>query len=495
MATSYAISGLPKAAKFKVTRKKWVVILAFLSAHILLGLLMSRFRILATVHAFASVAFAFWCAVFDKRIERVAFCAAYIVGAEVLWRIFNSGFFWEGAKYAIAASFIISLIKHKRFKGFALPAIFFLLLLPSIILMITELNYEAARSNISFNLSGPFALAACVWFFSNLKLSRENLLRIYLFLMAPVVSIAVVAIFGIVTAKDLQFGGESNLALSGGFGPNQVSAILGLAAFIAFSYILYEKANRLATLIITVAMMVFISQSALTFSRGGLYNATGAVILMLIFLLTDKRSRVKVVFLVAFIIFVGASFILPGLDNFTGGALSERFKDTDPTGRDQIILTDLEILEEHPVLGIGPGMSKPYYEKRFRSVPAHTEFTRLVAEHGSLGILAILLLFIMAIRNFLRARNAESKALVTSAAAWSFLFMLNSAMRLAAPSFLFGLSCALFFIEARKGLFDAYRIPVFSRHANPRRVRHQGVIGRPRLNPKVRRGVELVEEE
>ncbi len=492
MATSYAIPRPSKAARFSVTRKTWVVILAFLGLHVILGLLMARFTILATLHAYATVAFALKCALFDRRLARVAYCAAYIVGAEVLWRIFKSGFFWEGAKYAIAAIFIIALVKRRCVKGLALPITFFFLLLPSIILILTELSYEEARSNISFNLSGPFTLAVSAWFFSNLKLSREHLLKLYLFIIAPVVSIAAVTIFGIVTARDVQFNGESNLALSGGFGPNQVSAILGLGAFIAFSYILYERASRLTALIITLVMMVFISQSALTFSRGGLYNASGAGLILLIFLLTDRRFRLKVTLLVTFIIFVIASFLLPGLDNFTGGTLSERFKDTDPTGRDQIILTDLEILEEHPVFGIGPGMSKAYHEKRFRAVPAHTEFSRLIAEHGVLGILAICLLFIMALRNFLRARNAESKAIVMAAAAWSFLYMLNAAMRLAAPSFIFGLSFALLFIEARRGRFAASLIPSLMRQ--PGKVRPRRLAARRRLNVEDRAANPAAEE-
>jgi hypothetical protein len=44
------------------------------------------------------------------------------------------------------------------------------------------------------------------------------------------------------------------------------------------------------------------------------------------------------------------------------------------------------------------------------------------------------------VQNLKRARDDKSKAIVLAMMAWSCLFMLNAAMRLAAASFMFGLA-------------------------------------------------------
>src|SRR2546425_567404 len=77
----------------------------------------------------------------------------------------------------------------------------------------------------------------------------------------------------------------------------------------------------------------------------------------------------------------------------------------------------------------------------FASAP-HTEFTRLVAEHGTFGFVAFLLLLLMAVRSVQRANDPWHKALVAAMLGWSFVFMMNAAMRLVAPAFILGLTMA-----------------------------------------------------
>jgi O-antigen ligase len=133
-------------------------------------------------------------------------------------------------------------------------------------------------------------------------------------------------------------------------------------------------------------------------------------------------------------------------------------------------MADIEIWRDNPLFGVGPGMAKGMrglYYSRAGTNSAHTEFTRLLSEHGLLGVSALLLLLWMGARNLLRARTTKGKALVGSMMAWSCLYMLNAAMRLVAPAFTFGLMFATFSED-----FD----PV-----NPRRVRRP--INRNRPGP------------
>ncbi|MCI0614726.1 hypothetical protein L0244_17185, partial [bacterium] len=76
----------------------------------------------------------------------------------------------------------------------------------------------------------------------------------------------------------------------------------------------------------------------------------------------------------------------------------------------------------------------------YRGAAAHTEFSRMLAEHGLLGLAAIILLIIIAIRNVRSTTHREGKAITVSLLVWSISFMFINAMRLVAPAFLFGLT-------------------------------------------------------
>ena len=71
---------------------------------------------------------------------------------------------------------------------------------------------------------------------------------------------------------------------------------------------------------------------------------------------------------------------------------------------------------------------------------SHTEFTRLLAEHGVFGLLAIAILVSIAIANVHRQPITFGKALFVGMLVWSSLFMMNAGMRLAAPAFLWGMT-------------------------------------------------------
>src|SRR5205085_12507641 len=103
----------------------------------------------------------------------------------------------------------------------------------STIQSLSNVTTSVLTDQLSFNLSVPLALMVSVWFFSHLKVTPQQLHRILLALICPIIGIAVIALKGIVTAKDLVFINDSNFATSGGYGPNQVSAILGLGPIAA----------------------------------------------------------------------------------------------------------------------------------------------------------------------------------------------------------------------------------------------------------------------
>ena len=423
----------------------------FVAAHVPAALAMRQVGQLATVHALAVFAFGLGLALFGRKPMQVGYVAAYITGAEVLWRMSDAQVPWEFGKYATVVLFVAALARVPRLRLPGLPLAYFALLLPATLLTLANLPAVEARQQISFNLSGPLALAACAAFFAHVRLSREQLYRVLLMLLAPVVGIACVTLFGVMTAANLSFGTEANSAASGGFGPNQVSAALGLGALVAFWFVMDAKADWRARAAAFAAMIFLIVQSALTFSRGGLYNAGGAIAVAALFLLRSRRARATLVVFVALLSVVSYFFVFPRLDAATGGALFERFQDTSLTGRDVLIQADLGIWLDNPAWGVGPGRSALMHLALFRDSASHTEFSRMLAEHGAPGLVSIILLAAMALGNVSRARGATGKALAASLVCWSFLFMLNVAMRTVAPSFLIGLTFARLLAEDDAG--------------------------------------------
>jgi O-antigen ligase len=409
----------------------------FMLAHMPLAVVMDLVPPVAGMHALITVAVGFKWAITGRDLERVAYVGAYIVGAEVLWRMTNPDLPWELGKYALSAVLLLALFRNRTLTAPKIPAIYFLLLLPSALITIEVMPFDQLRRELSFNLSGPLTLMVCAWFFSRIYFTAEKIQRLFLTLLAPCLGIASIAVYLIVTATEITFTTESNAALSGGFGPNQVSSALGLGIVVAFWAMLDERATRGLRLFLFACLAFVAVQAVLTYSRGGVYAALGAIAIGAPFLLADRRRRLPFLVFVIVAVVLGRFVVLPRLDAFTQGTLVERFNQTDPTERDDILLADLELWREYPVFGVGPGRA---FQMRYRQVAAHTELSRLVAEHGTFGAVACALLLVGGVQSIRAVKSSRDRAIVTGLIVFSILFMLSAAMRLAAPSFTYGLA-------------------------------------------------------
>ncbi len=72
---------------------------------------------------------------------------------------------------------------------------------------------------------------------------------------------------------------------------------------------------------------------------------------------------------------------------------------------------------------------------------SHTEYTRMLAEHGAFGVASLGLLLFIWMRAYRNARPVKSKVLVVAAIAFASGFMVVSATRLVLPSFMIALAC------------------------------------------------------
>ncbi|RMH71953.1 MAG: O-antigen ligase domain-containing protein [Gemmatimonadetes bacterium] len=280
-------------------------------------------------------------------------------------------------------------------------------------------------------------------YFSGLRVKKHEIFQIFLFILIPIMSLVILASFTVFTTEDIIFthAAVDNKITSLGFAPNQVSAIMGLGAFVAFLCLFIVPSNLLMMRYVLIFCIIWcFSQSALTFSRGGVYNALGAIVAASLYLIRDKKITFYLFFGFIITALLLNFVIFPKLDEFTSGNLGKRFGNIDPTGRDDIAKADLLIFQEHPLFGVGLGQSPEYHILTFhKKAASHTEPTRMLAEHGSFGLLALLVLVLILFSRLTRKTSPLEKAVIVSVTIWAFLYMGHAAMRLAAPALLFGL--------------------------------------------------------
>lgn len=412
-------------------------ILLFWFLHIPLGLVVRLNSVAATLHAALVLGLGLFVLFRNRRPEQIIYVVAYIAAAEPLWRT-RAYVNYEFSKYAVSFLLILAIIVQQRLlKANKLPILYFLALLPAI-LVLPAFDREA----ISFNLSGPFTIAVAVVYFSTVRLNRQQIKALLYIVIAPIVAVAGIAFFSIATAEQLTFVQASNNLAAGGDGANQISAMLGLGAVLAFSAAVTYNEHSLLRLVFFGLTAWFLAQSSLTFSRGGLFTAIGAIGLAYFLLLQDRQLRGTLLFWSIVLAGLGSLVFFPLLDTFTGGQLSLRVQDSDTTGRGEVALVDIQLFLENPWLGLGPGQSDIEHARLFRVTRAHTEYTRMLAEHGSFGLLALLLLLVITLWPLLRPASAISRSYKIIFVAWGLVTLAHVATRMAVPGLILGLGVA-----------------------------------------------------
>jgi O-antigen ligase len=106
--------------------------------------------------------------------------------------------------------------------------------------------------------------------------------------------------------------------------------------------------------------------------------------------------------------------------------------------------SELRIWWEHPLLGVGPGRAAAERVGAMRGVAAHTEFTRLLAEHGLLGAAAMIVVISGLWKRFRLTRAPRFRALILALFTFSALYMITTGMRTVLPAFALGLAFSRF---------------------------------------------------
>jgi hypothetical protein len=417
-----------------------VSLAALVALHAVLGLAMKSSPTVATLFSLATIVAALGIATFATRLYWIACAAAYIVGSEVLWRMSGAAGLWEIGKYASSVVLIIGLV---RMRSYILPApavMYLMFLTPGVIITFFRVIYTSPVSRISTHFSGPLALAVCVCFFLNCRMTKTELNRILLALAIPTTSVCFIAARGTFN-RNIRFGSQALDAAAGDFGPNQVSAMLSLGALALFLYLLTSPTGLWRKLLLGGVIVACLGQSTLTLSRGGFYAFAGAAAPALFFLMGDAKSRNRVIVITLVGMMLAAFVVFPYLDRYTGGAIARRFEEKGMTGRERLMNIDIEIWFDNPVFGVGLGRSQ-FFHPVMGGIPVmtHNEFTRVLSEHGIFGVFALAMLGVAATQRMVVARTMQERGMAAALIVWALLFMFVNGMRLAAPSFAFGLA-------------------------------------------------------
>jgi len=103
--------------------------------------------------------------------------------------------------------------------------------------------------------------------------------------------------------------------------------------------------------------------------------------------------------------------------------------DTVTTGRYEIVKSDLELWYNNLIFGTGVGSSKFLRGGGKAGIASHTEFSRLLSEHGLFGLVFIFLLMYIFIKKYLQNRNTVENALMTVLFLIGIGTMLHSGVR------------------------------------------------------------------
>ena len=385
----------------------------------------------------------------SNRNEEAFLFAAYISSAEVFIRMSKAMILYETGKYSVILFLIIGIFVGKFKQKFSVALAFYLLLLLLGIVFTRVPEGEYIRKAIAFNLSGPFVLGIAGLYFYKRNITKENLSNALFFMLLPLFSMVSYLYFKTPDLREIVFAGAANFETSGGFGPNQVSTILGLGIFIISALILMNKRVTGYLLLDVFVLLYFVYRALLTFSRGGLITGVVAIISFVIFYTLFKKLSLG-----AFISYAGltAVFIVSVwlyTSNITGGMLDNRYagknakgvqKKDISSGRVAILNEQIASFVENP-LGIGVGNGK---YKRLGAVgnltpTSHNEVGRLIEEHGIIGFMILLLLLGLPLLNFWNMDN-YNRAFTTAFYVFWFLTINHSAMRIAFPGFIYGLS-------------------------------------------------------
>lgn len=426
--------GAPGGA-FRVT-----AVASLIAVHVALGFGGALSRHVATAQAVLTVVVSVFVWFWSTRPDRIIAVTVYGGLCDVYWRMAHSSAPWELSKYLLATGAIVLLVRFVRsWAGAVLPAAMLLVLVPGMVNAAMTDGIGTARDNISSYEMAFIALAFAAMAFRHVVGTKADAWNLAWIALGPLIAVLSATTYFVVTTPDIEFGSESNFAVTGGYGPNQVSSILGLIMLICVLIAFLPMARRYWPLLACLSLWSLWA-TFLTFSRGGIYSLALAGGAMLLVGVSSRGARTRSL-LLAGAAALAIIAVFGSANDFTGNALDTRYEDKGTASRTNIAEMDLDVWAEHPLTGVGSGRAPEYRPHEFRSeAAAHTEFTRVVAEHGVLGLVALTLLAAILVQAYRRGLGYWNRLMVVALSMWALTTMLHAATRVGAVAVMLALT-------------------------------------------------------
>jgi len=394
------------------------------------------------------------------RPRLIAEIIIYFASFEALGRLAQADPFlpYELGKYILLFLCPLGLMISRNYsiKG-SLGLIIIILALPAAFF---DESGSVEFNDVKFNLLGLLNIGFAVWFFSSLKINLKTLISWSKLMLFPIISVLVYTIIKTPDLDSVEFSLGANFATAGGFGSNQVATILGLGVFLMASCILLSYRVTGYKMLDIVVLALFTIQGLLTFSRGGMIGGFLGILVLMYYLarlsIKDRR-RLAIPNFKKYVIPLGTMLFLVMIvaNTITGGVLLLRYQGETQgtlagkadknlnkitTNRSDIFLEDVELFAEYPAMGVGVGAST-FLRDDYKGYAPHVELSRLLAEHGSLGLIIFLLFLGIFFLNRNGAPENISKGLLVACFLIGFLATFHSATRTYITPLLMGISC------------------------------------------------------
>ena len=419
------------------------VLAAWVLGHMAAGVFVAVSSLPALVHqALALGAVCLW-SVSARAIRWDVAGAAYLAFCDVLWRMVGGGMFWEGGKYAAALALCLHIARRKSFDVAFAPLAYAVVVVASAMMagMTDVVEVPSWRKSVSFALSGPALMCLFVLALGACRLELRHVATLLAAVLGPVAMVSGIVLHATVTASEVTFNMESNFVTSGGFGPNQVSSVLSAGALVCLCLVRSFALTVGARVLTTLLLLLWLGQSVLTFSRSGIYMFGCAAIVCLASPGAMTVLKRRALAIVACVLALGILLALPKLSDYTGGKLEERYRDASLAGREVLAAADLNLWKQRPVFGVGAGLSPYMRAEQFGIEASHTEYIRVLAETGIVGMILFLALLTRTGWRAWRLGDTDLRASFLAMVSWSILFFAVNGFRIGAPAVFLGFAC------------------------------------------------------
>ena len=381
--------------------------------------------------------------------------AGYIIGGEVFFRM-AGGVPFDYSKYSTILLLGLALLVDKRQRQLSLGIILYmLLLLPAIYLSFFYFPMGfALKANVILNILGPITLFVSTLYFFRFKMTMQEFVNLSRWIVLGVFATSIIVLLKVGDYSAIQFTHSSNGAASGGFSGNQVSIAFGIGVMMIGMNMVMKNRLFYYLLIDLGLLFLFIFQGLMTFSRGGMASAILAVFAgAFLYYFSNLQQLIEffrkyLIYLILGIAFSLSAFIV--VDDMTGGFLYQRYFNVDKsgkqskkdltTGRGDIVKGDLMLFEDSSYVGVGVGVSK-YVRPLHRGYAPHVEYSRMLADHGILGAMALIIMFFLPLQQFfLILGKSELQMIFGTFMVVALLTMTHAAMRLGMVGFFYGLA-------------------------------------------------------